>query len=509
VTDASDSPNVRVALRGLTKRFAELIANDRIDLDLWAGEIHALLGENGAGKTTLMNVLSGVLAPDEGEILMDGTEVVLRSPKHAFAHGVGIVHQHSRLVEALTAAENLFIGWNDAPRAFGRSELEKRADDLARELHLELDMGASVWQLSVAEKQRLEILRTLTRGASVLVLDEPTSVLTPGETQSLFRLMRELRDGGGTVVFISHKLPEVMAIADRITVMRRGRIIRTLARSEANVDLIAELMVGAEVPTVRRTGDTTGETVLDVEQLSVLDDRGLPAVRDVSFSLAAGEIVGVAGVTGNGQRELSEALGGLRRVKSGRISVAGIDLTSRPQRAFIKAGIGFVPEDRLGTGLAASETIWQNAVMRRYGEAPVRRGPFLSRRAARRMAKDLVTTVHLSAEDVDTPVRALSGGHAQRLLTGRELAVGSKVLILAFPTRGLDVAAVSQLRQTILDARTKGIAILFISEELDEIIDMSDRVIVMYEGHIAGEFAGAIDRTAVGLAMSGTTSESA
>ena len=491
-------------LRGITKRFGELVANDSVNFDLCAGEVHALLGENGAGKTTLMNVLSGVLAPDQGQILIGGVGVVLRSPKHAFSHGVGTVHQHSRLVEALTAAENIFIGWSEAPAVFARTELERRADDLARRFHLELDMSASVWQLSVAQKQRLEILRTLTRGARVLILDEPTSVLTPGETESLFRLVRELRDDGGTVVFISHKLPEVMAIADRITVMRRGKVVRVLNRGEANVDLVAELMVGGEIPAVSRTGTASGKNVLDAQNLTVLDDRGLPAVRDLSLALASGEIVGVAGVTGNGQRELSEALAGLRDVKPGRISVSGIDLTGRSPRAYVEAGVGFVPEDRLGSGLAASETIWRNAVMRRYADAPIRRGPFFSRRAARRMAEALVSAVHLSEENVDTPARALSGGHAQRLLTGRELAVGTNVLILAFPTRGLDVAAVAQLRQTILDARSNGVAILLISEELDEIIEMSDRVVVMYEGQIAGEFSGAVDRAAVGRLMGGS-----
>ena len=495
----------RVRLRGITKLYGELRANDAVELELREGEVHALLGENGAGKTTLMSILSGVLAPDEGLIFIDGEQVTLRSPKHAFSHGVGAVHQHSRLVEALTAAENLFVGWEETPRTFGsRSQLEQRARELGERYHLPLEMSARVWQLSVGEKQNLEILRTLSRGTRVLILDEPTAVLTPGETEALFELVRELRASGGTIVFISHKLPEVLAIADRITVMREGRTVSTIDRSGADVELLTELMVGGEVPLPKRAAREAGATVLEAEGLTVLDDRGLPAVREVALRLRAGEIVGVAGVTGNGQRELSEALGGFRRAESGRIVVDGSELRPGSPRAFVRAGVGFVPEDRMGTGLAGSETIWRNAVMRRYAVAPVRRGPFLSLRVAREMAREIVSSVRLSAEDVETPVRALSGGHAQRLLTGRELAVGSRVLILAFPTRGLDVAAAAYLRQTILDARARGIAILLISEELDEIIELSDRVIVMYEGRIAGEFEGAVDPRAVGRLMSGS-----
>jgi general nucleoside transport system ATP-binding protein len=493
-----------VALRGITKRYGDLAANDSVDLDLRKGEVHALLGENGAGKTTLMSVLSGVLAPDEGEILLDGEPVTLRSPKHALSLGIGVVHQHSRLVEALSAAENLFVGWDEVPGLFRRrSALVRRADELGKKFKLELDMQASVWQLSVADKQRLEILRTLTRGAKVLILDEPTSVLTPTETQGLFDLMREQRDAGETVVFISHKLREVLAIADRITVMREGKNVKTLERSEADVDTITKLMIGGEVPRVSRKKGEAGDTVLEVEGLRVKDDRGQEAVRDVSLTLASGQIVGVAGVTGNGQRELSEALAGLRAPTQGRIAIDGAELAGRSCRAFVRAGVGFVPEDRLGTGLAGGETIWRNAVMRRYGDNKLTRGPFLSQSASREMAQEVVTAVRLSAEDLDSPVRALSGGHAQRLLTGREMAVGSRVLILAFPTRGLDVSAAAYLRQTILDAHDRGIAVLFISEELDEILEMSDRVLVMYEGRINAEFEGKIDREAVGRAMGG------
>jgi simple sugar transport system ATP-binding protein len=498
------SDETRVALRGITKRYGDLTANDGVDLDLRKGEVHALLGENGAGKTTLMSVLSGVLAPDEGEILIDGEPVTLRSPKHALTLGIGLVHQHPRLVDALTAAENLFIGWDVIPGLFRRrSALVERAKELGTQYKLELDMEARAWQLSVADKQRLEILRTLTRGAKVLILDEPTSVLTPTETEGLFDLMRRQRDEGESVVFISHKLREALAIADRISVMRNGRNVQTLERSEADVDTITKLMIGGEVPTATRSKAGAGNTVMEIERLAVKDDRGEDAVRDLSLTLAAGEIVGVAGVTGNGQRELTEALAGLREPSEGRIKLEGKDLAGRSCRAFVRAGVGFVPEDRLGTGLAGSETIWRNAIMRRYGADQLTRGPLLDQAASRAMAKKVVAAVRLSAEDLETPVRALSGGHAQRLLTGREMEVGSKILILAFPTRGLDVSAAAYLRQTILDARDRGIAVLFVSEELDEILEMSDRVVVMYEGRINAAFEGEIDREAVGRAMGG------
>ena len=504
------SDETRVVLRGITKRYGDLTANDSVDLDLREGEVHALLGENGAGKTTLMNVLSGVLAPDEGEIVIDGEPVTLRSPKHALSLGVGVVHQHSRLVEALTAAENLFVGWDDIPGLFRRrSALVKRAEELGKKYRLEVNMEARVWQLSVADKQRLEILRTLSRGAKVLILDEPTSVLTPTETEGLFELVRQQRDAGESVVFISHKLNEVLAIADRITVMRHGKNVGTLERSEADVDKITNLMIGGEVPAIRRKKHERGETVMEVAGLSVSDDRGEVAVRDISLSLAEGEIVGVAGVTGNGQRELSEALAGLRAPDRGRIEIDDHDLAGRSCRVFVRAGVGFVPEDRIGTGLAGSETIWRNAIMRRYGADQLTRGPLLDQTASKEMAKKIVDEVRLSSEDLETPVRALSGGHAQRLLTGREMAVGTHILILAFPTRGLDVSAAAYLRQTIIEARDRGTAVLFISEELDEIIDVSDRVLVMYEGEINGEFEGKIDRAAVGRAMGGVKQKKA
>jgi general nucleoside transport system ATP-binding protein len=498
----SDEPVV--ALRGITKTYGDLRANDGVDLDLRAGEVHALLGENGAGKTTLMNVLSGAIAPDQGDVLIRGEPLILRSPKHAMTLGIGVVHQHSRLVEALTAAENLFVGWDEIPGMFRRrSTVVGRAQQLAAQYNLEVDMEAEVWQLSVADKQRLEILRTLARGARVLILDEPTAVLTPTETAGLFQLMREQRDANESVVFISHKLREVLAIADRITVMRQGKNVRTLDRSEADVDTIIELMIGGSVPAVSRKASATGQTVMEVTGLTVRDDRGADAVHDVSLKLAAGEIVGLAGVTGNGQRELSEALAGLRKPVAGAVKVGGKDLAGRTCRDFVRAGVGFVPEDRLGTGLAGNEPIWRNAIMRRYGAEQLTRGPMLNQSASRRMAAELVSQVKLSADDLDTPVRALSGGHAQRLLAGRELSVGSNVLILAFPTRGLDVSAAAYLRQTILDARAGGLAVLFISEELDEIIEMSDRLLVMYEGRMNAEFTGEIDRDAVGRAMGG------
>ncbi|MEX1141018.1 MAG: ABC transporter ATP-binding protein [Thermoleophilaceae bacterium] len=496
---------IRVALRGIVKRFGDLVANDAVDLELRAGEIHALLGENGAGKSTLMNVLSGVTAPDGGEIAVDGDPLPFASPREALAHGIGMVHQHFQLFEGLTVAENLHVGWDATPAAYGgATALARRAREAVDRLGMAIDVDAEVWRLSVGEKQRVEILRALVRGARVLILDEPTAVLTPKEVESLFELVRRMRAEGSTVVFISHKLPEVLAIADRITVMRRGRVVAALDREGTDARILARHMFGAEIEPLSREPAPLGDEIVRLDRVAVRDDRGLVALHDATFAVRAGEVVGVAGVAGNGQRELSEVLSGMRRATTGTVTVAGRDLTRARPRDFVRAGVGCVPEDRYGTGLARTESIWCNAILKCYRERPVGRGVLVRRRAAERHAERLIEAVKLSASDVSLPVRALSGGHAQRLLAGREMDVASRVLVLTYPTRGLDIQAVLALRQSILAARAKGIATVVISEELDEIRELADRVLVLYEGRLVADapVEGA-DWDEVGRLMSG------
>jgi simple sugar transport system ATP-binding protein len=505
VPAAGHRPALDIEVVGMTKRFGALTALEGVSMRVVAGSFHALLGENGAGKSTLVKCLVGYYQPDAGEILVDRRERAIRSPHDAHALGIGMVYQHFTLVPSMTVAENLVMARDDVPAVVRWRRERERLAAFMGTVPFAIDLDQPVARLAAGEKQKVEILKQLYLRRRFMILDEPTSVLTPSETEGLFKLMRAQRDAGETVVFISHKLPEALAIADRITVMRHGKNVQTLERSEADVDVVTNLMIGGAVPAISRPKSKAGKTVMEVEGLTVEDDRGEDAVRDLSLTLAAGEIVGVAGVTGNGQRELSEALAGLRIPKAGRIAIDGEELAGNTCRGFVRAGVGFVPEDRLGTGLAGSETIWRNAVMRRYGANELTHGPLLDQAASKEMARRIVEEVRLSAEDLDTPVRALSGGHAQRLLTGRELAVGSRVLILAFPTRGLDVSAAAYLRQTIIEARDSGIAVLFISEELDEIIEISDRVVVMYEGRINAEFEGEIDRAAVGRAMGGVT----
>ena len=511
-TDSVEAPRapegadgtLSVRMRGITKRFGDLVANDRVDLELRSGSVHALLGENGAGKTTLMNILSGVMPPDHGTIEVDGRPAEVRSPKSAIKLGIGMVHQHFRLIDGLTVSENIHAGWSETPPVFGRpAVLDDQTRRLADRFGLAVHPDAAVWKLSVGEKQRVEILRTLARGASVLILDEPTASLVPAETGALFRLIEAVKAEGKTVVFISHKFEEVLAVADRITVMRQGRVVGNIERSEANPAKLTEMVVEGSVSQPQRKPAKPGGDVLVIRDGSAANDLGLPALNSVSLTVREGEIVGVAGVSGNGQRELAEVLTGCRPLTAGTISIGEDDLTDAAPHRFIDAGVGSVPEDRLNTGLAKTETIWRNAILKTYRAPPIAgRGRVLNRGAAHEYARAVCEAAGLGAKSVEDPAGSLSGGQAQRLLVGREMRIGRRAFVLAYPTRGLDVRGVETLHSEILEARSKGLAILLISEDLDELTVLSDRTVVLYEGQIVGEFEQ-FDRDAIGALMGG------
>lgn len=511
-TDAADAAHTRkgrddtvnVQMRGITKRFGDLVANGNVDLELRGGSVHALLGENGAGKTTLMNILSGVLPPDHGTIEVDGQPVELRSPKSAIKLGIGMVHQHFRLIDGLTVSENIHAGWSETPPVFGRrAVLDDQTRRLADRYGLAVHPDAAVWKLSVGEKQRVEILRTLARGAAVLILDEPTASLVPAETKALFRLIEAVKAEGKAIVFISHKFQEVLAVADRITVMRHGRVVGNLERSEANPSKLTEMVVGGSVSRPHRQPAKPGKDVIEIRDGSAANDLGLPALSNVNLTVREGEIVGIAGVAGNGQRELAEVLTGCRPLTSGTITIGELDLTGGKPHRFIDAGVGSVPEDRLNTGLAKTETIWRNAILKTYKAPPIAgRSRVLNRASAHEYAQGLCDAVGLGSKSVDDPAGSLSGGQAQRLLVGREMRIGKRAFVLAYPTRGLDVRAVETLHSEILEARSKGLAILLISEDLDELTVLSDRTLVLYEGQIVGEFEE-FDRDAIGALMGG------
>ena len=489
-TGASAVPAVR--MRGMTKEFPGVLANDRVDFEAAAGEVHALLGENGAGKTTLSNVLTGLYRPDAGEIELYGEPARFDSPREALAAGISMVHQHFRLVEPFTVAENVVLGdTRDEGRAFlvRQGAIERRVEELGRRYGLAVDPQARIWQLSVGEQQRVEILKALYREARILILDEPTAVLTPQEADTLFETLRAMAADGRTVIFISHKLKEVMAVADRVTVLRRGRTVATVPAAEATPRSLAALMVGREIAEARRVErerPPTDAVALEVERLGVPGDRGEPAVRGVTFTLREGEIVGLAGVAGNGQRELAEGICGLRGVE-GTVRVAGRRLRNGDPQAAIAAGVGYVPEDRLGTGLAPNLSVSSNVVLKSYRRPPVSRGPLLLLGRMRDIAVALIRRYDVKTPGPDSPAHLLSGGNLQKLVLGREFQGEPRVLVAAQPTRGLDVGAIETVHAYLRDAASNGVAILLISEDLDEIRALTDRVLVMYEGRIAGE----------------------
>jgi len=484
---ASTPPAVR--LRGITKRFPGVVANDGVDFEAAAGEVHALLGENGAGKTTLSNVMTGLYRPDEGSIELYGRPVEFRSPRDALDAGVSMVHQHFRLVGAFTVAENVVLGDHRGEARTFRlhpRRIERRVAELGEQYGLAVNPRAKIWQLSLGEQQRVEILKALYRESRVLILDEPTAVLTPQEAETLFVTLRSMAADGRTIVFISHKLNEVKAVAEHVTVLRGGRSVATASTADATAQSLAELMVGRELATTRpeRVELTAeDETVLEVEDLWADGDRGETALRGVSLQVRAGEILAVAGVAGNGQRELAETITGLRPATRGLILLRGKRLAGGDPRRAIRAGIAHVPEDRLGTGVAPSLTIASNTALKSYRA----HGPILRRRLIRRRADEVIHDFDVRGATHATPARQLSGGNLQKVVLGREFSAKPSVLVAASPTRGLDVAAIASVHGYLRQAAGEGMAILLISEDLDEILALAHRVVVLYEGELAGE----------------------
>jgi ABC-type uncharacterized transport system ATPase subunit len=498
-----------VSLRGITKRFPGVLANDRVDFEAAEGEVHALLGENGAGKSTLSNILTGLYRPDDGDIALYGEPVRFHSPRDALDAGIFMVHQHFRLVAPFTVAENVVLGDH---RDVGKRlvmrprEIEERVGELGSRYGVAVHPRAKIWQLSVGEQQRVEILKALYRESRILILDEPTAVLTPQEAESLFETMRAMAAEGRTIVFISHKLHEVKAVADRVTVLRGGKSVATTDAASSTPQSLAALMVGRDVEGSRREvhGRERGDVLLELDAVFAIGDRGTTAVRNVSLEVRAGEIVGVAGVAGNGQRELAETVTGMRPPAGGTIRVAGRPLRGGDPRSAIRARIAHVPEDRLGTAVAPSLSIASNVALKSYRDDEHSRGPMLRLGRIRDKAAQLLRRYDVKAPGPLTPARLLSGGNLQKVVLAREFSGEPRVLIAASPTRGLDVGAIEAVHAYLRAAAADGVAILLISEDLDEILALADRIAVMYEGAIVGEVAAEVATPErLGLLMAG------
>lgn len=481
-----------LSARDLTKRFPGVIANDAVDLDLRGGEVHALLGENGAGKTTLISMLYGLLQPDAGEILLDGVPTRIRDPRHAKELGLGLVAQHFHLARRHTVAENLALGQPGA--AFWRPtrELRRRADELARRYGLDVDVDARVAELSPGEQQRVEILKALLQGARLLILDEPTSVLTPQEADALFEVVERMRADGRAVLFISHKLDEVQRVADRITVLRGGRVVGRLQRGEADAAELARLMVGRQVATPQRLGVVPGqEPLLVVQDVWLKGARGVDALRGASFQVRPGEIVGIAGVAGNGQSELAQVLAGLARPSRGAVRLGELDLGSLTPREVRAAGVAYIPEDRRTEGVVGSMSVLENLVLRQVRDPAFARGVLIDWRKAEAFAAKAVERFDIRTPSLRTEARTLSGGNVQKIVLARELSGKPRLVVASHPTYGLDVGSATQTHELLLAQRKRGAAVVVISEDLDELVTLADRVLVLFAGRVVGSLTAA------------------
>lgn len=497
-------------MHGIVKRFPGVLAVDRVDFDVRAGEVHALLGENGAGKSTLMKILYGLYQSDAGQILLNGTPTAIKSPAQAISQGIGMIHQHFMLVPSLTVAENVALGLKSSREPLlDLDVVSERINQLAQTYGLQVDPECPVWQLAVGEQQRIEILKALYRGAALLILDEPTAVLTPQEVDDLFVTLHQMAKDGHALIFISHKLREVLEISDRVTVLRDGRVVGAVPTQEATRQSLARMMVGRDVVfQYERKAVQVGAPLLEVENLWAQSDRGTPALRGVSLSVQAGEILGLAGVSGNGQRELAQVIFGLRPATQGHVRFEGQDVTNKPPSTLNQMGMSYIPEERMIDGVIRDFSVSENLMLQDHGQSPYALGIFMNPRAVARSCADAIRSFSIRTPSHDTPIKSLSGGNIQKLIMARELRRNPRVLIAAQPTRGVDIGATEYIHQCLLDQRAQGTATLLISEDLDEIMALADRIAVIYEGQIVGMVdCKDADVEQLGLMMAGVKPE--
>jgi simple sugar transport system ATP-binding protein len=505
--ETSQLENV-VCMKGINKQFPGVLANDRVDFTLLKGEIHALLGENGAGKSTLMNILAGLYQQDSGTITVHGKQVQFSSPRQAISAGIGMVHQHFMLVPTQSVTENVLLGLDDPGFFMNLPRYDQKIREMGAQFGLPIDPTAKIWQLSVGEQQRVEIIKMLYRGTDILILDEPTAVLAPKEIDILINTLRKMTAQGKSIIFISHKLNEVLNIADRVTVMRRGKVTAAGVNPKGmTVNDLAKLMVGRDVIfNLNKKAVVPGDVVLKVQDVKCLNDKGLPALRGVDLTVRHGEIVGLAGVAGNGQRELAEVITGLRKCSEGKVLLHGKDVTNKEPRDSILQGISHVPEDRTHVGTAPNLSLTDNVIMKAYKQQPIGKGWTINQVAADQYANELRSVYEILSPTIKTPVRLLSGGNLQRVILAREISSQPALMVAMQPTRGLDVGAIEGVQKLLLLQREAGAGVLLVSEELDELLALSDRVYIIYEGRIMGEVLDK-DIEKIGLMMTGTPAD--
>lgn len=474
-----------IQMKNITKRFGKVVANNNVNLEVYGGEVHALLGENGAGKSTLMNMLSGVYTPDSGSIFIHGKEVNFTSPKDAIKSGIGMIYQHFKLVETMTAAENVILG-QKGKIFIDKKKNIKKIQSIIDRFGLDVNLKKNVYEMSVGEKQNLEILKVLYRGADILILDEPTAVFTPQESKKLFKIVEKMKNEGCAVIFITHKMDEVMAMADRITVLRKGETVKTLNKEETNPEELTNLMVGRSVDLFIKTVPyKKGNKVLEVNNLKVLNEEKAEVIKDISFHVHEGEVLGIAGIAGSGQKELCEAIAGIQKAESGEIIFENENILGKSARDIIIKGISmsFIPEDRLGMGLVGSMDMVDNLLLKSYQKE---KGLFINRKPIEKKAAEIVKKLEVKTPSIHYPIKYLSGGNIQKILLGRELSLYPKLLIMAYPVRGLDINTCYTIYDLVNEEKEKGNSVIYVGEDLDVLMELCDRIMVMYNGEITG-----------------------